>query len=215
MQLDDLRNIDINDIASWPFWLKIVGMIFIAIAILFAGYWFVIKGQLETLEKAEKEEQRLRVSYLSKAVLAVNLPAYRKQVKEIEQNFGVMLRQLPNKTEVPELLIDITQVGLGRGLKFVLFKPQRKRTRDFYAVLPINLKVVGTYHQLGEFVSDLASMPRIVTLGNISIKPGKGGRQLTMSAVTSTYHYLDEKEIQAQRAKKNAAAKKKRRRRRR
>lgn len=215
MQLEELQNIDFNDVASWPFWLKIVGMIFIAAAILFAGYWFVIKGQLETLEKGEREEQKLRATYLTKAALAVNLPAYRKQVKEIEQNFGVMLRQLPNKTEVPELLIDITQVGLGRGLKFVLFKPQKKRIKDFYAVLPINLQVVGSYHQLGEFVSDLASMPRIVTLGNISIKPGKGGsEQLTMSAVTSTYHYLDEKEIQAQRAKKNKSKKKRRRRRR-
>jgi len=215
MQLEELQNIDFNDIASWPFWLKIVGTIFISAAILFAGYWFVVKGQLESLEKAEREEQKLRESYLSKAALAVNLPAYRKQVKEIEQNFGVMLRQLPNKTEVPELLIDITQAGLGRGLKFVLFKPQRKRIKDFYAILPINLQVVGSYHQLGEFVSDLAAMPRIVTLGNINISPQKGGRQLRMSAVTSTYHYLNEKEIQARRAQKNAANKKKRRRRRR
>ncbi|MFC1665068.1 type 4a pilus biogenesis protein PilO [Pseudomonadota bacterium] len=215
MQFDDLQNIDFNDIASWPFWLKIVGMIFIAVAILFAGYWFVIKGQLETLENAEREEQKLRATYLSKAALAVNLPAYRKQVQEIQQNFGVMLRQLPNRTEVPELLIDITQVGLGRGLKFVLFKPQRKQVRDFYAVLPINLQVVGNYHQLGEFVSDLASMPRIVTLGNININPSTpGSRQLRMSAVVRTYHYLNEQEIQAQRARKNAAKKKSKRRRR-
>ncbi len=210
MALRDLENLDINDIGSWPLWLKITSAALISILILLAGYWFVIKDQLESLQKAQRTEVKLKDGYLKKKALAINLEAYRQQMKEIEENFGVMLKQLPDKTEVPDLLIDITQAGLGRGLQFETFKPQRSKQADFYAEMPINLTVSGTYHQLGEFVSDLAALPRIVTIGDLNLTPVKGSKRLKMSATTKTYHYLDENQIQ-----KRAKAKKKGKRRRR
>ncbi|MDH3688581.1 MAG: type 4a pilus biogenesis protein PilO [Gammaproteobacteria bacterium] len=194
MAFEDLRGLELSEISSWPLWLKMVGVTVICVGILFAGYWFLIKGEIESLQAAEKQELQLRQTFLKKKALAVNLPAYREQMQEMEESFGVMLRQLPNRTEVPELLIDITQAGLGRGLQFVLFKPQKKRNADFYAILPISIQVVGSYHELGEFVSDLAALPRIVTLGNITLAPVKKSDKLSMTATTSTYHYLDDPE---------------------
>ncbi|HEC13703.1 MAG TPA: pilus assembly protein PilO [Acidiferrobacteraceae bacterium] len=208
MLADDLKNLDINDIASWPIPIKIIGTVIVSALILALGYWFFIQDQLDTLDKAERKEQALRANFLTKKALAINLPAYRKQMADMEEDFGVMLRQLPNKTEIPELLIDITQAGLSRGLKFELVKPGTKIYSDFYATLPIDLNVVGTYHELGQFVSDLAALPRIVSLGNIDITPVKN--KLSMKTIALTYHYLDEEEIAAQSATKN---KKKRRRR--
>lgn len=195
MAIADLRDIDINDIQSWPTWVKLAATLLISVAILFAGYWFIVSDQIKTLESVKKEEQKLRQTFLEKKALAINLEAYRQQIEEIKETFGVMLRQLPDKTEVPELLIDITQAGLGRGLQFELFKPKNRRLADFYAELPIDVKVSGTYHQLGNFVSDLAALPRIVTIGDIRLKPSESGR-LVMSAVTKTYHYLDEETVQ-------------------
>ncbi len=212
MALSDLQEIDINDIGSWPLWLKLTGTGVICIAILAAGYWFIIKDQYVDLQKAQRQEAQLKDSYLKKKALAINLGAYRQQMKEIEDTFGVMLKQLPDKTEVPELLIDITQAGLGRGLQFQTFKPKKTRQEDFYAEMPISLAVSGSYHQLGEFVSDLASLPRIVTIGDLNLTPIKGTDKLTMSATTKTYHYLDEDQIQR---RKQAAIKSKKRRRRR
>jgi type IV pilus assembly protein PilO len=210
MNLDELQNFDLNDIASWPYWLKGLATFIIGAALVGAGYWFIIKGQLESLERKQKAEVQLKQSYKSKANLALNLEAYRQQMKEMQENFGVMLRQLPNKTEVPELLIDITQAGLGRSLKFVLFQPQAKKYKDFYAMLPINLKVTGSYHQIGDFVSDLAALPRIVTLGNLKLAAAKGGgNQLSMSVVVQTYHYLDESEARARAAKNKKKRKRK------
>ena len=195
MAIADLRDIDINDIPSWPIWIKIAAVLTISVGILFAGYWFIVSDQIKNLEAAKKQEQKLRQTFLEKKALAINLEAYRQQIEEIKETFGVMLRQLPDKTEVPELLIDITQAGLGRGLQFELFKPKNRRIAEFYAELPIDVKVSGTYHQLGNFVSDLAALPRIVTIGDISLKPEGSGR-LVMSAVTKTYHYLDEETLQ-------------------
>ncbi len=198
MAFSELQNVDFNDPGTWPNWFKLVGAFVIGLLILAAGYYFLIRDDIDNLKRVEAEEQQLRGSYLKKKSLAVNLPAYREQMVEIEKNFGVLLRQLPDRTEVPELLIDITQAGLARGLQFQLFKPKPKQVGDFYATLPIDLQVTGPYHLLAEFVSDLAAMPRIVTLGNINIKPVKeGSTQLTMSAVSRTYHYLDDEEIGA------------------
>ena len=198
MRLEDLNNLDFNDIRSWPLGIKVVGIVLIAGAIIFAGYWFVIKGQIETLERAQAREQQLRVQFLDKKELAINLPAYRQQMEEMEDTFGVLLRQLPDRTEVPDLLVDITQAGLSRGLEFVLFKPESARTADFYAIVPVTVQIIGTYHQLAQFVSDLAELPRIVTVGNIDIsQPGSSGL-LTMNAVTYTYHYLDEEDMAEQ-----------------
>ncbi len=213
MALSDLQELDFGEIGSWPTWLKITGIGVICAAILAAGYYFIVKDQLTSLDRVEKEEQELRQTYLSKKALAINLQAYRDQMKEMEETFGVMLQQLPDKTEVPELLIDITQTGLGRGLQFELFKPQKPRQADFYAELPINLRVTGSFHQLGEFVSDLAALPRIVTIGDIKLSPIKDRNRLRMEAVTKTYHYLDEEQIASQRQAKAKAKKKQRRRR--
>jgi len=206
LTMDDLRNIDVNDIASWPRSVKIAAAVLICIAILAAGYWFIIKDQLAELEKAERAEVALRDEFSEKKALAVNLEAYKQQMVEMQERFGVMLRQLPNRTEVPELLIDITQTGLGRGLQFDLFQPKHKRVADFYAELPINIRVKGTYHQLGEFVSDVAALPRIVTIDDLVLSPSSG-EILTMSAVAKTYHYLDEEQIAQRQATKSKTRK--------
>lgn len=201
MALSDLRDIDINDIPSWPTWVKMSATTILAGAILFAGYYFIVQHQIDDHDKVKKEELRLRNEYAEKKALAINLEAYRAQLEEIKDTFGIMLQQLPDKTQVPELLIDITQAGLGRGLLFEVFKPQNRRVADFYAELPINVQVVGTYHELGNFISDLAALPRIVTIGDLVIKPAGGGK-LRMTAVTKTYHYLDEDTVEERRASK-------------
>jgi len=197
MNLDDLKNIDINNIAGWPTPIKIVGIALICALLLFLGWYFLIADELTEYDQVQQREQSLRQTFLDKKGLAVNLPAYRQQMEEMQQTFGTLLRQLPNKTEVPNLLVDITQAGLGRGLNFVLFKPEKERPLEFYAELPINITVTGTYHQLGEFVSDIAALPRIVTVGNINIGSGQKGDVLSMSAVARTYRYLEPEEIEA------------------
>lgn len=191
MTLDDLKNINVNDIASWPIPVKVVGVLVICGAILFAGYWFLIQGEIEEYNAAQEKEVKLRETFLNKKALAINLPAYRQQMEDMQQTFGSLLRQLPNTTEVPDLLVDITQAGLGRGLEFVLFKPEKEQPRDFYAELPISVRVKGSYHDLALFVSDVAALPRIVTFGDIAITSDKGGR-LDMSAKARTYRYLEE-----------------------
>lgn len=205
LTLDDIRSIDFNDIAGWPRPLKITMAALVCILILAAGYWFIVKDQIAELDKAQRRELALKSEFLHKKSLAINLGAYRAQMVEMKQRFGVMLRQLPNKTEVPELLIDITQTGLARGLQFELFQPKNKRVADFYAELPINIRVSGTYHQLGEFVSDVAALPRIVTIDDLVLVPSKDGK-LTMSAVAKTYNYLDEDQIAKRRAAKQKRA---------
>lgn len=202
LTFDDIRNIDLNDVAGWPRSVKVAAAVLVCILILAAGYWFIIKDQLAELEKAERAEVALREEFRNKKALAVNLEAYKQQMVEMQERFGVMLRQLPNRTEVPELLIDITQTGLGRGLQFDLFQPRNKRVADFYAELPVNIKVRGTYHQLGEFVSDVAALPRIVTIDDLVLSP-EGGQVLSMSAVAKTYHYLDEEQVAERQAAKN------------
>lgn len=218
MTLDDLRNIDPNNISAWPLPLKIGGTVVVGILILAAGFWFIVRGELEDLDVADKREDKLKETYKSKVALAVNLPAYKQQMEEMKQTFGSLLRQLPDTTEVPDLLIDITQAGLGQGLEFVLFKPQKEKPKEFYAELPISIKVRGSYHELANFVSDVAALPRIVTFGDISISAGKRGKnksdgKLLMSAKAKTYRYLDDDEIAAI-AKKKKKKKGKRRRRR-
>ena len=218
MTLDDLRNIDPNNISAWPLPLKIGGTVVVGILILAAGFWFIVRGELEDLDVADKREDKLKETYKSKVALAVNLPAYKQQMQEMRQTFGSLLRQLPDTTEVPDLLIDITQAGLGQGLEFVLFKPQKEKPKEFYAELPISIKVRGSYHELANFVSDVAALPRIVTFGDISISAGKRGKKISdgkllMSAKAKTYRYLDDDEIAAI-AKKKKKKKGKRRRRR-
>jgi type IV pilus assembly protein PilO len=197
---DDVKNADINDPQSWPVSFKMILIVIGAAAILFGGYYYIIKDQITELERQQRTEASLKQTYLKKKELAINLPAYRKQMEEIKEKFGLLLQQLPNRTEVPELLIDITQAGLGEGLKFSLFDPGGRRVRDFYAELPIKLEVSGSYHQFGMFISEVAALSRIVTINDLTIKRQKG-QGLSMSATAKTYHYLDDEEIAAQQKK--------------
>ena len=207
MTLDDLKNIDINNLGSWPVPIKIGGILVVCAIVLFAGFWFLIQGELEQYSEAQLKEEGLRETYLNKKALAINLPAYKEQMEEMEQTFGSLLRQLPNTTEVPDLLVDITQAGLGRGLEFTLFRPEKELPKDFYAEMPISIEVRGTYHELAQFVSDVAALPRIVTFGDISISAGKDNK-LTMSAKAKTYRYMEEGSVKKQEKPGSRARKK-------
>ena len=194
MTLDDLKNININDLASWPVPVKIGGILAVCVVVLFAGFWFLIQDELDVYGVSQKKEVSLRETYTNKVGMAVNLQTYKNQMEEMQQTFGSMLRQLPNTTEVPDLLVDITQAGLGRGLEFATFKPEKEQPKDFYAELPISIVVRGSYHELAQFVSDVAALPRIVTFGDISISTGSAtgsSSKLSMSATAKTYRYLE------------------------
>jgi len=209
MTLDDIRRLDPRDIGSWPVVPKLGALLVLLLLIVFAGYWFDWRNQLEELTKARNKEQELRTSFLDKQKQAVNLEAYRKQLAEIEESFGEMLKQLPNKSEMEALLTDINQAGLGRGLQFELFRPaQRESMSEFYAELPITIKLTGKYHDIGAFASDVSQLSRIVTLNDIALIPNKEG-DVVLDAVAKTFRYLDEAEIAAQRksARDAAAAK--------
>lgn len=194
MQLSDLQDVDIADLTTWPHWFRWVIIFLVGAALLYSGYHFLIEPEQQVLAKMERTEKQLRESFLIKKEQVVNLPAYREQMVEIQDRFGVVLKQLPNKTEVPALLIDISQAGLSRGLVFNQFKPGNPRTEEFYVTLPISVKVSGKYHQLAEFISDLAALPRIVTIGDMVIKGGgsKNSTALSMTAQVFTYQYLEE-----------------------
>ncbi len=195
MTFDELRNLDFGNLGAWPLPVKIGGIALVGILIVAAGFWFIIRGEWEDYQNIKLQEEELKKTYSSKVALAVNLEAYKQQMEEMRQTFGSLLRQLPDTTEVPDLLIDITQAGLGRGLEFVLFKPEKEVPKEFYAELPISIKVRGTYHELANFVSDVAALPRIVTFGDIDIKGQSKDGKLLMSAKAKTYRYLDEAEI--------------------
>jgi type IV pilus assembly protein PilO len=204
----DLKSIDLNNPSSWPMPVKIAGVVVACLAVLLVGYMLLIRDQYERYEREEAKEKGLKEAFLSKKAMAINLPAYKQQMEEMQQTFGVLLRQLPNTTEVPNLLVDITQAGLGRGLDFVLFKPEKERPVEFYAELPISIKITGSYHELGGFVSDVAALPRIVTFGDINITSDAKTGKLSIAALAKTYRYLESEEIDAiQAAKKKPAAK--------
>ena len=208
MTLDDIRRLNVREAGNWPLLPKIVVLGLLVVLILAAGAFFDWKDQLDALDRAQDEEAKLRVSYTEKKAKAVNLELYVQQLKEIEQAFGALLKQLPNKSEMDALLTDINQAGLGRGLQFELFRPAaRERLAEFYAELPITVRVTGTYHDMGAFASDVAQLPRIVTLNDIGIVNDKG--TLVMDATAKTFRYLDEDEIAKQRkSAKDARAKK-------
>lgn len=195
---DDINNLSFKNVGVWPIPIKIGSMVILFALLLLGGYWFIWKDQLETLDQSRQEEKKLRAEFLDKKQQAVNLDVYRQQVTEIEQAFGTLLRQLPNKSEMEALLTDINQAGLGRGLEFELFKPGQETAKDFYAELPITIRVTGTYHDLGRFASDTAQLPRIVTLNNIGITQAPTGN-LVMNVTATTYRYLDEEELQKNR----------------
>lgn len=201
---EDFKSLDPKDIGTWPLLPRVTVLLGLFAALLVGGWWFDWKSQLEELEGKRQQEVKLKDEYLDKKRQAVNLEEHRKQLAEIDKTFGSLLKQLPNKAEMEALLIDINQAGLGRGLQFELFKPGRETTRDFYAELPITLKITGTYHDLGAFSADVAKLSRIVSLTNIAVVPDKGG-QLKMDATAMTYRYLDEEELAAQRRAKSQA----------
>ncbi len=207
MTLDDLRNLNPRDIGNWPVLPKLGALVILLIALVFAGYWFDWKGQLETLAADRNKEQELRTAFLDKKKQAVNLEAYRRQLAEIEESFGEMLKQLPNKSEMEALLTDINQAGLGRGLQFELFRPApRETSSEFYAELPITIKLAGSYHDIGAFASDVSLLSRIVTLNDVGLSvDAKGG--LILDATAKTYRYLDDGEVAAQRKAARDASK--------
>jgi len=204
----DLSELDLSTIGSWPVAIKAAVIGVLCALVLVLGYFLHIKNMLDDLERVRGQESELKSEFERKQAKAANLDAYKQQMKEMEVSFGTMLRQLPSKTEVDDLLVDISQNGLSSGIEFELFKPQSEKKIDFYAELPIQISMVGSYHQFGDFVSGIAALPRIVTLHNISLKDTKGGK-LQMDVQAKTYRYLDENELAAA---KKAKKKKKRRR---
>ncbi|HEY9268491.1 MAG TPA: type 4a pilus biogenesis protein PilO [Methylotenera sp.] len=205
MKLDDFNNIDIKNAGNLPMPVKAVLLGVIFVLLLGLGYYFLLSPALETLDQEKAKEQQLRDVFLAKKSQAINLEAYRAQMVEIEKTFGALLRQLPDKSQIDGLLTDINQAGLSRGLEFELFKPGSEVQAEFYAEMPIAIKVLGTYHDLGAFASDISRLSRIVTISNVSVqplaskdaKPSTADAILTMEAVAKTYRYLDADEIAA------------------
>jgi len=209
MTLDDLRRLDPKNIGSWPALPKL-GLLVIALVVtLTASYFLDWQGQLESIDAAKKKELGLRDTFLEKKKQAIDLDAYRKQLADIEKAFGTLLKQLPSKSEMEALLTDINQAGLGRGLQFELFKPAaNENMSEFYAELPITIRVNGSYHDMGAFASDISKLSRIVLLNDVKLTLGSSGG-LTMDAVAKTYRYLDEEEMSKQKkTAKDKAAKK-------
>src|SRR5213592_2278212 len=204
--LEQFRNLNTRDPGAWPPLPKAMLLLGVLIGIVALGYFRDWQEEMESLEAGRAQEANLKDEYVAKQQQAINLDLYRQQLREIDSSFGALLRQLPNRSQMDALLVDINQAGLGRGLQFELFKPAPSETvREFYAELPIQVKVVGNYHDMGAFASDVGQLSRIVTLNDVSIQAGKDGI-LTMDVVARTFRYLDEEEVAAQR--KSAAARK-------
>lgn len=210
MNLNEIQNLDPNNIGSWPGPAKAVAILILCAAVLGAGYYFDTQGQLDQLAGHERREQELKDVFEAKQRKAANLEPLKRQLKEMEQSFGALLRLLPNRTEIEGLLVDISKSGLAAGLEFELFKPTSEEPADFYATQPIQIAVTGDYHKFGEFISAVAALPRIVTVHDIDIKPRADGparqrqaaavpgqpeeRKLSMSIIAKTYRYLEEDE---------------------
>jgi type IV pilus assembly protein PilO len=203
---DDFRYLNPNDPSVWPLIPKVTLLIGVFAVLLVAGWWFLWSDQLVELETKQQEEETLKQQFLDKKKQAVNLDLYVEQLAEIDRSFGALLKQLPNKSEIEALLIEVNQAGLGRGLQFDLFRPGAEEVKDFYAVLPISVKINGGYHDFGAFAADIAKLPRIVTLNNITITPGQGG-VLALDATTKTFRYLDDEEVARQKKAAQGAKK--------
>jgi len=186
----DLNELDLADVARWPTAARAVVILFLMGGVIFLGYWFHTKDQLVELESAEVKEAGLKVIFETKAKQAANLEAYEQQLEEMRESFGAMLRQLPNQTEVADLLIDVSQTGLASGLEFELFQPRAEVPREFYAELPISIRVIGGYHEFGDFISGVAALPRIVTIHDVNIS--HAGGKLGMNLTAKTYRYIEE-----------------------
>ncbi len=200
--LEQLKALNPQDPGSWPWPFKFGGLVLLTLIVIAAAFWFFWKPQMDELSAAEAEETQLKSTFMGKKAMAVNLEAYEKRLADIEQSFGTLLKQLPKRSEMDALLTDINQAGLSRGLRFELFKPSASETiSEYYAELPVTIKVTGDFHSLGHFASDVSKLPRIVLLNDLAINSSttKGTEgQLVMDAVAKTYRYLDEDEIATQ-----------------
>ena len=193
--VEELQSLDANDVGRWPlpFRVAVIAIVFVLVTGL-GIYWFIVKDKAPQLERAQAEEQELRTTFENKQRKAANYDAYKQQLAQIEQSFGTMLRQLPGETEIPSLIVDISQTGLAAGLQEKLFVPQAEVPRDFYAEKPIQIRLTGGYHEIGNFVSGIAALPRIVTLHDITITPEdrESFDNLSMEVTAKTYRYIDE-----------------------
>ena len=210
MKLDDFNNIDFKNAGSLPLAVKGVLLGFLFLLLLAAGYFVLWSPSITELDQARAKEEELRKVFLDKKSQAIKVEAYKQQMIEIEKTFGALLKQLPDRSEMDGLLTDINQAGLGRGLEFELFKPGQESVADFYAEMPIQIKVLGNYHDLGAFATDVSKLSRIVTLNDISITPldpNSKNEMLVMDAVAKTYRYLDSNELSAKKSAENAAKK--------
>jgi type IV pilus assembly protein PilO len=196
--VDELRSLDVNDIGRWPlvFRVAVIGIVF-AVVLGFGIYFTIIEDRAPQLKRAQDEEQTLRVAFENKQRKAANYDEYKKQLDQMEQSFGTMLRQLPGETEIPSLIVDISQTGLAAGLQEKLFQPQPEVQKDFYAEKPILIHLSGSYHEIANFVSGVAALPRIVTLHNITVTPDNPDSfdQLSIEVTANTYRYLEESQL--------------------
>ena len=193
--VEELQSLDVNDVGRWPLAFRVAVIVIVFVVVLGMGvYWFIIEDKAPQLQRVQEEEQTLRVSFENKQKKAANYDAYKAQLTQMEQSFGTMLRQLPGKTEIPSLIVDISQTGLAAGLQEKLFQPQAEIPRDFYAEKPIMISLSGGYHEIANFVSGVAALPRIVTLHDINITPDNQDAydELTIQVTAKTYRYLEE-----------------------
>jgi type IV pilus assembly protein PilO len=195
MELSSLNELDFNESGEWPIAVKAIAIVILCLVVWGAGYYFIIKNKQVDLASAEAQEVTLKQTFNIKYAKAVNLEAYKEQMKEMRISFASMLQQLPRQSEVADLLVDVSSSGLVNGLEFELFKPEGEHPIDFYAELPIQMTVTGTYHQFGEFVSAVAALPRIVTMHDLELKPiSENAEIMTMNIKAKTYRYFDEQE---------------------
>lgn len=193
--VEELQSLDVNDVGRWPLAFRVAVIVIVFVVVLGMGvYWFIIEDKAPQLQRVQEEEQTLRVSFENKQKKAANYDAYKAQLTQMEQSFGTMLRQLPGKTEIPSLIVDISQTGLAAGLQEKLFQPQAEIPKDFYAEKPIMITLSGGYHEIANFVSGIAALPRIVTLHDINITPDNQDAydDLTIQVTAKTYRYLEE-----------------------
>lgn len=193
--VEELQSLDVNDVGRWPLVFRAAVIAIVFVLVLGLGiYWFIVKDKAPQLERVQEEEEQLRITFESKQKKAANYDAYKAQLSQIEQSFGTMLRQLPGETEIPSLIVDISQTGLAAGLQEKLFVPRGEVPKDFYAEKPISIRLTGSYHEIGNFVSGIAALPRIVTLHDINItrEDAKSFDQLSIEVTAKTYRYLDE-----------------------
>lgn len=204
--VEDIKRTNWKDPGTWSMAPKLLVVVTTLVAIPVAGYFLDTQAQIEELERGRAAEVKLKEDYLNKKKQAINLDLHKQQLREINESFGALLKQLPNKSQMDALLVDINQAGLGRGLQFEIFKPGAEVVKESFAELPIEVKVTGTYHDMGAFASDVGQLSRIVTLNDVNIEAGKDG-VLTMGATARTYRYLSDDEIGDQRKAQQAAKK--------